>query len=437
MDLSFSPDIDASLCYLVVLFFGLLSGWREVIAQPNIRDTFVIWGRPVTWLLFFIMAVSPALMFWILDRVGALHDTSLIAAAIVGIAYTQIVQGDTKYKAPGDTSPIWNFLTWLRAYAAKKISERIDSNRRAFDHNVFRCLAAAARPSAAPPPPSGSPPASKPLDDFMAIALKRAEDPADLRAKIDAERTRLEAVKPALAADVVDFKVAEFIYRAMIGTDEVGFRKLLVEEGLIEQSLIDRYFGSQQRRVVVGLMVLAGAIGLLLFVTSDPLGWVKYAEREYLMFRIAKASGTVSDLDRVVSRLVRRVVAEPAPKPGEAPAADYWILPLLDLLNDSTLPMGRVDATLKVFLTARDKDAIQRAIMADRLVFLLRTSNVDARRRVHLNLVYLSPDYGKEEGQQPADFKALAKWNPTEGDSITEIETKIDAWRAYWGKTKP
>ena len=106
MDLSFSPDIDASLCYLVVLFFGLLSGWREVIAQPNVRDTFVIWGRPVTWLLFFIMAVSPALMFWMLDRVGALHDTSLIAAAIVGIAYTQIVQGDTKYKAPGDTSPI-------------------------------------------------------------------------------------------------------------------------------------------------------------------------------------------------------------------------------------------------------------------------------------------------------------------------------------------
>ena len=58
MDLSFSPDIDASLCYLVVLFFGLLSGWREVIAQPNIRDTFVIWGRPVTWLLFFIMMAA-------------------------------------------------------------------------------------------------------------------------------------------------------------------------------------------------------------------------------------------------------------------------------------------------------------------------------------------------------------------------------------------
>jgi hypothetical protein len=180
-------------------------------------------------------------------------------------------------------------------------------------------------------------------------------------------------------------------------------------------------------------------VGIVVFAVLDyrgliETGLIKGAEREYLLSRIAKASGSVNDLDRVVLRLAHRVAAEPAPQPGKAPGPDYWIVPLLDLLNDSTLAMGRVDATLKVFLTARDKDAVDRAVMTDRLVTLLRANNIDARRRVHLHLLYLAPDFGKEEAQQPDDFKPLAKWNPNEGDSITEIEGKIDAWRAYWKK---
>jgi hypothetical protein len=64
---------------------------------------------------------------------------------------------------------------------------------------------------------------------------------------------------------------------------------------------------------------------------------------------------------------------------------------------------------------------------------MLRGGNVDARRRVHLALVYLAPD----KAESSAEFKALRAWNPTEGDSITEIESKIDDWRAYWEKIKP
>lgn len=431
MDLSFSPDLDAWICYLVVLGFGVLAGWREVVAQ--LKDTFVIWTYPAAWVLMFLLGIGPALLFWMLDRVGALHDTSLIAAAIVGIAYTQIVKGDAQYKAPGDTSPIWNFLSWWRDRIGETVQHRVGYNRRTFDQIVCSRLAAPAGPAGGP--------AATPLERVTAIALKHAADPIDLKAKIDAERQRLAAAIPPLAPEIVEYKVAEFVYREMIRVDEQGYRKLLVAEGLIDQSLVDRYFGSQRRRMLTGLSVLAVVVGLGLFVAFDGTGVVRYLEREYLISRLAKSSGTVSDLDRVTKRLVEVVAAEPVVQAGKPVAADFWIVPMVNLLHDSTLPMDRVNATLKVFLTARDKSVIEQNLLAERLVTMLRSNNVDARRRVHLGLVFLSPegrlDKEKDKEKITAEFKKLSDWNPTEGDSITEIEGKIDDWRAYWKKIRP
>jgi hypothetical protein len=93
-----------------------------------------------------ILGIGPVLLFWMLDRVGALHDTSVIAAAIVGIAYTQILKGDSEYKAPGETSPIWNFLSWWRERIAKAVQDHVTRNALAFDQIVCGCLAAPAKP---------------------------------------------------------------------------------------------------------------------------------------------------------------------------------------------------------------------------------------------------------------------------------------------------
>src|SRR5207237_4507437 len=47
MDLSFSPDSPAWVCYLIVLLFGVLTGWREVVAQ--LKDTYTLWRYPSAW----------------------------------------------------------------------------------------------------------------------------------------------------------------------------------------------------------------------------------------------------------------------------------------------------------------------------------------------------------------------------------------------------
>ena len=139
MDLNFSPDWPAWLCYLIVLLFGVLTGWREVVEK--IDDVSGVWRLTATWALMLIIGVSPVLLFWLLDRVGALHDTSAIAAAIVGVAYTQILKGDSEYKAPGSTSPIWNFLSWWRERIAKAVQDRAANNALAFDQAVCERLA--------------------------------------------------------------------------------------------------------------------------------------------------------------------------------------------------------------------------------------------------------------------------------------------------------
>jgi hypothetical protein len=89
--------------------------------------------------------------------------------------------------------------------------------------------------------------------------------------------------------------------------------------------------------------------------------------------------------------------------------------------------MPRVDAAIQVLLAARDHGRLRREAIADCLLYALRNSNVDARRRIQAALVYLA------RGAQSGAPKDLLQWNPTEGDAIPQIEQRIDEWRAIWG----
>ena len=95
MDLSISPDLDARLCYSVVLLCGLFSARtqiykRFVVLKMNITE---VWLVPTTWMMFGIYLLTPLGLFWLMDRTGALNDTSLLAALLVGLAYPAILEG--------------------------------------------------------------------------------------------------------------------------------------------------------------------------------------------------------------------------------------------------------------------------------------------------------------------------------------------------------
>lgn len=403
MDLGFSPDWHAWICYLIVLFFGVLTGWREVL--ESLADTSGVWRQPAAWALMFILAIGPVLLFWLLDRVGALHDTSVIAAAIVGVSYSQILKGDdSQYKAPASTSPIWNFLAWWRGRIADAVKKRVAGNTFTFDKIVCEKFADPAT-----------------LPKATALSLKLTGDPVAFQGELTAERDRLAKVTPALGADVIDYKIARLVYREILAVPDN--RALMVADQLVDQQLVDKYFSNRRSSWTAGL-ILAAIIGVAVAVAaSDGARWV---ERLYLVNRLTKPTGTVADLDRVATRLTNLVFFEKAAKDNNVAAMTFWLDPMVDSLRDSSLPMTRIDAVLQILLAARSADGTNHANLAQLLIPTLRNGNVDARRRVQLALVYLS------DGREPAAAKELRDWNPTEGDSITEIERRIDAWRRYW-----
>ena len=177
---------------------------------------------------------------------------------------------------------------------------------------------------------------------------------------------------------------------------------------------------------------LVAALVVCVIIGLDGMGTARWIEREYLISRLSKPNGTTADLDRIVSRFNDRVIAEDYENPGgRSGDATFWLEPVIYVLRDSTLPMQRIDKAVQVALSTRDKDALKLQVIAERILPTLRNSNVDTRRRIQSALLYLS------KGRLPAPDEKLANWNPTEGDSITDIEEKIDAWRAYWSSPRP
>jgi len=404
VDVSFSPDVPAWVCYLVVLFFGALTGWREVIEK--LGDPHGIWRHGGTWALMAILAVTPALLFWMLDRAGTVHDTSIVGAAIVGIAYTQILKGGSGYKAPGSTSPIWDFLSWWREQIGHSLQERAAANVLAFDRAASEELAKANK-----------------IGPAIQLAEILSPDPVVFVAALEAERNRLGAAVPPLAPEAVEYRLAEQVYKEIQGNP--NGRMLMIEHKLIDKGLIYKYFSGRWRIRSIAVVGLAVA----LFFAKDLRFWNSVGEgatiwerveRRYLVNRLKKQTGTASDLARVSGSLMTRL------NTGDSTMNRFWLSSLREPLRDPTVPMPRVDAAIQVMLAARDRGMLSREAITDCLLYALRNSNVDARRRIQAALVYLAHDV------RPAAPQDLVEWNPTEGDAIPQIEQRIDQWHATW-----
>src|SRR5436190_7308283 len=93
MDLSVSPDLDARSCYLIVLFCGLISARSQLYKRFVDFKVSGAWLVPSTWLIFGIYLAIPIALFWLMDRMNALNDTSLFAALLVGLGYPAILAG--------------------------------------------------------------------------------------------------------------------------------------------------------------------------------------------------------------------------------------------------------------------------------------------------------------------------------------------------------
>src|SRR3954466_13056693 len=107
--LVFSPDWDSRVCYVVVFVCALLSARIQLSGRLDIlkEKTIYAWGMYSTWVVYSVYLVVPLVLFWFLDRTGAISDTSVFSALLVGLAYPAVLSGGTSLKTTDGLSSVF------------------------------------------------------------------------------------------------------------------------------------------------------------------------------------------------------------------------------------------------------------------------------------------------------------------------------------------
>jgi hypothetical protein len=414
MNLSISPELDARICYIVVLCCGVVAARVQISRRLQVRKVTGIWVEPGTWLMFLIYLAAPLALFWLMDRSGAISDTALFAAILIGASYPAILSGSFGgLRAPEGLVEIWKPIDSLADVVTTWITRRAERDSRSLESwIVSRMVADPAAMTAI-------------LQLARAVPTSDALD-ADL-AQID--RTTLlqngvvepfpNPLPPAAQAFLQTAthieKRAKRIY--LYASSMSDFEQTIWSRGIIRDKLFLLKSPLYRGRIITTAIVIAA---LALVVTGI------YGLRKpevclaYDAWRLEKQNTSAIDLSRTKDHLRGYLSGKTLARC----AADQ----LRQTLRTPGLPTDRIDAVLDVFLESRSSLASNNISLPDLLVNALRTPSADSRSHIHHALVFLAGD------QDPSfSEKDLIDWNPNKGNSTTELEKKINAWTRYWG----
>jgi len=406
MDLSFSPDVDARICYLIVLVCALLAAYRQVDRR---LETFPgSWTESPTWLLYASYALVPVGLFWLLDRTGAINDTSAVAAALVGVGYERILSGKGSPRVPGPLAGFWApFVTFADSVTAR-VSRRIAERIFRFDRRLIDEVAADPQRS----------------DALKGLARSLARDVQALDRKIE----EIEAKRSTLGDRLTREKQILTLYAEVAQAPR--WLELLRDAQVISGATFASYptDGGVGSRVAV--IVLPVAFVLAFLALSGKL--IGPIDREYHLWRLDKVNATATDQWRTREALAA-YVADPATTAAVSAR-------VAELARGPAMQPGRVDLALQVLISGA-KRARQVPLVAQEIAGALRAPVVDNRTRMHAALLHLAQ---VQIGATPcpaegaaALTKDLCEWKPTDGDSTVDIEERIDRWTAFWVRSLP
>ena len=406
MDLSFSPDVDARICYLIVLVCALIAAYRQVDRR---LETFPgSWTETPTWLLYASYALVPMGLFWLLDRTGAINDTSAVAAALVGVGYERILSGKGPTSVPATLAGFWTpfvaFADSITARVSKRIAERIFR----FDRRLIDEVAAEAQR----------------FDALMSLARSLARDVQALDRKIDEIETKRSTLGDRLTRE----KQILTLYAEVAQAPR--WLELLRDAQVISQATFASYPTDSGVGSRVAVIILPILFVLAFLALSGKL--VGPIDREYHLWRLDKVNATAADQWRT-----REALATSIADPATTAAMSARIA---ELARGPAMQPGRVDLALQV-LIAGAKRARQVPLVAQEIAGALRAPIVDNRTRMHAALLHLAQ---VQIGINPCAAeagtalpKALCDWKPNDGDSTVDIEERIDRWTAFWNGHLP
>ena len=399
MDASVSPDLEAYWSYSVIIFVGLFVAYRQIASRleglPN------IWLVVDTWILFFLYLLIPLGLFWLLDRTGAIRDTSLFSALIVAIGYERILSGsDGTLESPSGLSQFWSPFV---AYANGVSNKIRDAARRrgmrlqraliakiVADENRFASLEELANKTT---------PDATFLNDQL-VAIEQNADLGDLSKKE---------------------QKAEILYEEVSAADEYLFdlkaKKIVSSFWYYWQ----RYHLGSKLVALIVLLVIA-APSLYGLVTADRSRWAT----EYGLWRLGKADTSLMDRHRAIARLARILQSDDG-------TARFAVSRISEQMRVPAFALDQVDQGLNLLLEHRNSLVKSGVELSEFLTDALNTPNEDARARIHRSLIYLAGKHVNATGSLPL---SLTEWTPSDGDSVTDLQRHIDAWRRYWSAQK-
>jgi len=398
VDLSFSPDIDALWCYLIVFACGFF-----VVPDQNkarLEELRVAGFTLEAWALFFSYWLIPIALFWLLDQMGAVNDTSVFAAIMVGLAYKPILSGEFfKERVPGEMGGFWRLFTAWAGHVLDRVRERMQRN----DEKLKRGLTARVVND------------SSQLQSLLDLALAHTANERKLRDQIAA----VELTAPEIGAPEAARQKAGILYESL--AELTDFHTLLYRQALIPSW--DYFWMSRawRKRVVTFCTWAALVLAILL------LGWsvVFSPPPQYYFWRLQKRHSTEQDRDRTRKGLSGFLAADRK--------ASFVCDSLADTLRAPGLSMERAETILGLLLEHRQANRVARDSVVERLTNSLRADNPDVRLRIHDALLFLAEE---RQPQKPIPDD-LRSWPRSKAISRVETERLIRQWHDYWKPDTP
>jgi hypothetical protein len=402
MDSALSPDIEAYWCYLAL--FAIALAVAGIRVRRLLQGFANIWATAPAWLLLAAYTAVPVVLFWLLDRADALHDTSIFAAILIAVTYQQILTGGSQgMVVPGGFAKAWQpFVTWSDNIAAG-ISARIARNNRRYDDKVIHHLAT-----------DGAI-----FEKVRRMILNRSADPGKVQTAIEA----FSSLKPPLDDAGVQERKASYLYYALKALPDVDSDQELRDLGVISKREFYLYAREwSSKLIVVGVMaaLIVAAGGWWWFGRQTP---IRIYEAKYHLWRFGKANATAVDRFRAEQYLKQGL------REGNADYIQTVRQGLTERLGFQLLPVETADKTLKLLLN--QSFANPRGALIGELADDLRTDNPDVRSRTQKELVYLG-----DEGHL-AIPAALRNWNPGKEDAPACIDAVASAWVRTAAKSAP
>jgi len=412
-----SPDIPAYYCYAIVLLVGSLVAWSTVRNLANFPDR---WAFAGTWQLFLAHLAVPVILFWFLDYVSVIQDTSLFASLVVAAGYGQIFSGSVQgITLPGQSASLWSpFQAWVKA-VAERIATKQKQYRDQFDQQTQLDISQD----------------SKLLNMLETLVLAHVQAPADLQ-------TRLQALASNAA-----IQKTRMLWRELRTSEPEDYGYLLHRQKMI--SYFHYWWWLKKGRaksVSVATLVLSVAFLIVVWyqVFAPPVLMIRIPgggyrvaspiasdradaiEFRYYQWRATKLNASRWDQYRT-EQYFQGVLADSATNDNIA-RIKALMLPIVRRLCFQDVSSQQADYILRTVMSLHSAE-FDSAIVPQ-LLECLRTPNSDIRLRIHRTLEDLQrADYALSKQGLGQD---LTTWVPAQEESAGVVETCVNAWASWW-----